>query len=200
MREIVAPGEIVWETPVRSQNTYISNGKTYSKVLGMKDSAANDVIPLAGSWSPRIDDSVVGIVSEVKAKVYIIELSYFGKALLIPSKYDNYELREGDMLSAIIKDVEGRRTIILKEPQPLKGGTLLNIRPKKIPRVIGKKSTMIKQIADITGTHIVVGMNGLVWLNGGNTALAVKALLKIEREAHMQGLTEAIKIFLEQNK
>lgn len=200
MREIVTPGEVVWETPIRSNNTYISNGKTYSKVLGMKDSTANDVIPLAGAWSPRIDDSVVGIVSGVKAKVYIIDLSYFGKALLIPGKYDNYEFKIGDMLSAIIKDVEGRKTIILKDPQQLKGGTLLNIKPKKIPRVIGKKSTMIKQVAELTGSHIIVGMNGLVWLNEGNIGLAVRALLKIEREAHTQGLTEAIKEFLEQNK
>ena len=42
---------------------------------------------------PRIEDSVIGIVAEVKPKVFIIDLSYFGRALLIPGKYDKYEYR-----------------------------------------------------------------------------------------------------------
>lgn len=198
MRNIVTPGDIVSESPVRIRNTYISNGKTYSKVLGILED--KEVVPLEGSWTPRIDDSVVGIVSEVKPKVYIIDLSYFGKGLLIPGKYDNYEYNIGDVINAIIKDVEGKKTIILQEPKILEGGAVLSIKPKKIPRVIGKKSTMIRQIADATGSHIVVGMNGLVWLSGGNVALATEALLKIEREAHLHGLTDMIKNFLDERK
>ncbi len=59
---------------------------------------------------------------------------------------------------------------------------------------------MIRQIAEATGTHIVVGMNGLIWLKDGNITLATEALLKIEREAHLSGLTETIKNFLEEKK
>lgn len=199
MREIVTPGDMVSEKAVREPNTYIYEGKTYSKVLGIKDEK-NQIIPLEGVWNPRVDDSIIGIVSEVKAKVYIIDISYFGRALLIPSKFDNYEFETGDVINAIIKDVEAKKTIILTEPQKLIGGTILSIKPKKIPRVIGKKSTMIRQIADATGTHIVVGMNGLIWLNGGNLILATEALLKIEREAHLSGLTDTIKNFLDEKK
>lgn len=199
MREIVTPGDMVSEKAIRAPNTYISDGRTYSKVLGIKDDKSQ-IIPLEGVWIPRVDDSVIGIVSEVKAKVYIIDISYFGRALLIPGKYDNYEFETGDVINAIIKDVEAKKTIILTEPQKLDGGTILSIKPKKIPRVIGKKSTMIRQIADATGTHIIVGMNGLIWLNGGNLVLATEALLKIEREAHLSGLTDTIKNFLDEKK
>jgi len=199
MRDIVTPGDMVFETAIRAPNTYISEGKTYSKVLGIKDDKSQ-IIPLEGVWTPRVDDSVIGIVSEVKAKVYIIDISYFGRALLIPSKFDNYEFETGDVINAIIKDVEAKKTIILTEPQKLNGGTILSIKPKKIPRVIGKKSTMIRQIAEATGTHIVVGMNGLIWLNGGNITLATEALLKIEKEAHLSGLTDTIKNFLDEKK
>jgi exosome complex component RRP4 len=199
MRDIVTPGDMVSESAIRAPNTYISQGRTYSKVLGIKDDKGI-VIPLEGVWTPRIDDSVIGIVSEVKAKVYIIDLAYFGRALLIPGKYDNYEFTEGDVINAIIKNVEGKNTIILNEPQQLRGGTILSIKPKKIPRVIGKKSTMIRQIAEATGSHIIVGMNGLIWLNGGNIVLATEALIKIEREAHISGLTDTIKNFLDEKK
>jgi len=200
MRNIVIPGELVQETPVRKPNTYVSNGKTYSKILGMLDESTKEIIPLEGAWDPRVNDSVVGIVSEVKNKVYIIDLSYFGKSLLIASKYDRFELEVGDMISAIIKDIEGKSTIILNDAQQLKGGTVLSVKPKKIPRIIGKKSTMIKQIADSTGSHIVVGMNGLIWLKDGDVALATEAILKIEREAHTHGLTDSIKNFLIEKK
>jgi exosome complex component RRP4 len=200
MREIVLPGDMISEKPARIFNAFVQNGRTYSKVLGIFDDSANEIIPLEGSWNPRVDDSVVGIVTEARGKVFIVDLSYFGRALIIPGKYDKFEFEPGTMVSAIIKDMEGKNTIILTEPKVLEGGTILSIKPKKIPRVIGKKSTMVRQIAEYTGTHIVVGMNGLIWLKGGNITLATEVLLKIEREAHLSGLTDAIKLYLEEQK
>ena len=200
MRQIVTPGELIEGHVLRIRNAYTQNGKTYSSVLGMYEDSTKEVIPLEGVWNPRIEDVVIGIVQEVRNKVYIIDLSYFGRSLLISGKYDKYEFNNGDVISAVIKDVEEKNTLILTDPEPLKGGMILNIKPKKIPRVIGKKSTMIRQIADATKTHIIVGMNGLIWMEGGNTTLATEALLKIEREAHLPGLTETIKIFLDERK
>ncbi len=198
MRSIVLPGDMVSDrNNMRTYNTFGERDRRYSKVLGIYDEKARDVIPLEGAWTPRIDDSVVGVVSEVKPKVYILDLAYQGRALLIPGKYDKYELAEGDVVGAMVKDIEGRQTIILKEPEILKSGTIIRIKPKKVPRVIGKKSTMITQIANATQCRIIVGMNGLIWLSGGNVALAIETLLKVEREAHTSGLTDAIKDFLE---
>ncbi|HIH49944.1 MAG: KH domain-containing protein [Candidatus Micrarchaeaceae archaeon] len=200
MRDMIIPGDMVSDKPLRIANGFIQNGKTYSKVLGVYDAAERTIIPLEGSWMPRLEDSVVGIITEARPKVYIVDLSYFGRALLIPGKYDRYEFQPGDIISALIKNIEGKNTIILEDPKPLEGGTILSIKPKKIPRVIGKKSTMVRQIAEYSGTHIVVGMNGLIWLKDGNIALATEALLKVEREAHLSGLTDTIKNFLEKNK
>jgi exosome complex component RRP4 len=198
--EIVTPGEIVADNKIRMHNAFSQNGKTYSSVLGIKDERTNEIVSLEGVWDPRPEDSVVGIVSEDRGKVYIIDLSYFGRAILVPGKYEKYELNPGDIINAIIKDIEGKKTVVLKDARVLKGGTILSIKPKKIPRVIGKKSTMIRQIAEATGSHIVVGMNGLIWLSGGNMQLATETLLKIEREAHLSGLTETIKNFLDEKK
>lgn len=200
MRSIVTPGELISEDKIIARNTFTQNGKTYSKVLGIYEDSAGEIIPLEGAWNPRTEDVVVGIVEEIKNKIYIVNLAYFRRSLLIPGKYDTYELSNGDMISAVIKDVEDNNTIILTDPRVLRGGTILQIKPKKIPRVIGKKSTMIRQIAESTGTHIIVGMNGLIWMNGGNLTLATETMLKIERDAHLSGLTEMIKKFLDERK
>jgi exosome complex component RRP4 len=97
----------------------------------------------------------------------------------------------------VIKDIEGKKTIILTDPKVLGRGTMLRIKPSKVPRVIGKQSTMVKQIIEATKSQIVVGVNGIVWMSGGDTSLAIRAVLKIEGEAHVAGLTERIKHMLE---
>ena len=47
-----------------------------------------------------------------------------------------------------------------------KGGIIVDIAPTKVPRLIGKKGSMINMIKDKTKCKIVVGQNGLVWVKG----------------------------------
>ena len=196
MRSIVLPGDQIDGGAERSRNTYRSGDASFSKVLGIYDESRGDVVPLEGPWMPAANDSVVGTISDVKSKLYIVDIQYFGRALLIPGKYDTYEFAAGDVLSAMVKDVEGRNTVILSDPQQLSGGVLVKVKPKKIPRIIGKKSTMVSQIAEATDTRIVVGMNGLIWISGRNVALAIEAIMKVQNEAHTSGLTNSIRDFL----
>lgn len=197
MRQIVFPGEVVVEKPLRMANTFVEDNKAFSKILGLYEGSEGEIIPLEGVWDPQIGDTIVGIVAESRNRVYEIELSYFRKGLLIPGRFDKYELNYGDVIQAEIKDIEGNKTIVLSDPRVLKGGTILEIKPMKVPRIIGKKSTMVKQIADSTKSQIVVGVNGIVWIRGGNSTLAIEAILRIQDEAHVQGLTERIKRMLE---
>lgn len=197
-REIVVPGDIISEKPEHIENTYVYSNKTYSKVLGIYDSASRSLVPLEGSWKPRRDDSVVGIVTEVKNKVYIVDLSYFGKSFIIVGKYDEYAFKEGDVFYGEVKDIESRKNVVIKDAKKLEGGMIIHVKPKKVLRIIGKKSTMVRQISDITGTEIIIGLNGIIWLNGGRMDMAIKTIFKIEREAHKRGLTDAIKSYLEE--
>jgi exosome complex component RRP4 len=199
MRNIVLPGEIVADSPQRIQNSYIENGKTYSKIMGMYEPNSRGIIPLEGSWNPNPEDTVVGVVLEPKGKVYIIDLKFFGRCLLIPNKFEDYAFEPGDVIEAKITDVENRKTIILGGGKLLEGGKIIRVKPKKVLRVIGKKNTMIDQIKAITKTDIVVGLNGIIWLRGGDIDLATDAIFKIEREAHVSGLTESIRQYLETN-
>ena len=76
-----------------------------------------------------------------------------------------------------------------------KGGIIVDIAPTKVPRLIGKKGSMINMIKDKTGCKIVVGQNGLVWVKGKqDMEQIVKDTIKlIEKEAHTSGLTDRIK-------
>ncbi|MDE1833275.1 MAG: hypothetical protein KGH58_02550 [Candidatus Micrarchaeota archaeon] len=200
MKQIIVPGEVVSQSQARMDNAYVENGKTYSKVMGLYDEEHKSVIPLEGPWKPRIDDAVIGIVSEEKNKVYEVDLGFFGRTLLIVGKFDRESYKVGDIIEATIKDIEDRKTIILTRARPLEGGTVLAVKPAKVARVIGKANTMVKQISEAAKTYIIVGMNGMIWMRGGNIALATEAIRKIEAEAHISGLTERIRLMLEQNK
>ena len=81
-------------------------------------------------------------------------------------------------------------------------GTLVEITPTKVPRVIGKKGSMLKILKDYLNVEVVVGKNGRILVigeEGEREAIAALAIKKIEREAHVSGLTERIKRFIEQS-
>ena len=61
---------------------------------------------------------------------------------------------------------------------------------------------MVKMVRDSTFTKIIVGLNGLIWLDGipENVIVAMEALRIIEEEAHLEGLTDRISKYLESRK
>lgn len=198
MKEMVFPGQMLQQAERKPHHTYAEKGKLYSSIVGIYDTESGSITPLEGSWKPRIGDIVVGVVVGARAerKVYNVDLCYHGNGLLIEDKFSRSEFGLGDVLEVEVKSIENKRNILLERPKLLKGGTLMRIKPSKVPRVIGRSDTMIKQIAELTNSTIAVGTNGIIWLNGGNIAAAKLAILTIEREAHTQGLTAKIKDIL----
>lgn len=78
----------------------------------------------------------------------------------------------------------------------LRGGRLIEIIPAKVPRIIGRKGSMINLIKTETNCRLIIGQNGRVWVSGKNleTELLVEKIIrKIEKEAHTSGLTDRIK-------
>ena len=195
MKRIVVPGEYIKED-ARLPFAYIEKDKAYSKVIGLYDEEKDTIIPLEGGYVPHVGDEIIGVIISERNGVYEVDIQQFNKCILITGKRDEY-IEEGTVISAKVKSIENRRTIIVEMPRKLIGGMLIYIKPTKIPRVIGRNNTMIKMLTELTKTHIAVGMNGLVWLKGGNIALAIEALLRIENEAHIGGLTNRIKLMLE---
>jgi exosome complex component RRP4 len=107
-------------------------------------------------------------------------------------------LRVGDAVVVQVEQLEntGRIgvTMLGDGLGKLEGGTLANVSPAKIPRVIGKGGSMIQTIQRATGCEIVVGQNGRLWIDGPDDGvLKVRAALRlIEEEGHRRGLTERV--------
>jgi len=200
MKKIVLPGELISNGIKKLDHTYISNSNTYAAVVGMYNEERGTLIPLEGVWLPNIGEGVVGAVTSERNNVYRVMLTDFVEGLIILDRYSREYFKVGDVIRATISEVERKNRVILERYSLLRGGILLNIKPVKIPRVIGRGDTMIKQLTDLTGSQIVVGRNGLIWINKGNVDLAISALIKIENEAHTSGLTERIKQMLETNR
>jgi exosome complex component RRP4 len=196
MKSIVIPGDRI-NDGVSSNGAYVEDGKNYASVMGFYDEGGKRVVPLEGMWLPKIEDTVVGVVVNAgRNNSYTIDLNTFRTGVLLLGKYSRSTLKAGEMIEAIVDRINGKKEVILSRPRELRGGIAIKVKPTKIPRVLGKANTMANQIAELTKCDMVIGSNGIVWIRGGDTALAIEAIRRIEREAHLSGLTERIKEML----
>jgi exosome complex component RRP4 len=102
----------------------------------------------------------------------------------------------GDLVSAKISSVDEVYEAQLTGPRILEGGYVISVKPARVPRIIGKKKSMIEIIRNYTGSRISVGQNGLIWIKEGNLPLAIRALRMVEENAYKSGLTDRIGEFL----
>ena len=199
MQRIVVPGEKVANAPVRIENTISDKNGTFACVIGFFDDERKVLIPLEGVWQPRSGDTVIGMVEEDKGTMLIININAPYKGLAL-TKFLEADITTGDTIAATVKDLEKGGSVMLLKPTKLQGGKLISVSPSKIPRIIGSGNSMVKQISDGTGTKIIIGLNGIIWLSGGKTDVATSAILKIQEEAHTSGLTDRIKKMVSNTK
>jgi len=215
-RQIVAPGEVLAEGMdyLPGDGAYRSGKRIYASILGLAEFKGRlvRVIPLSGRYIPKKDDPVIAIVREVRYNTWELDINspYPGIMLLGDALEKFVDLSKesltkyynvGDTLICKIKNVDDNMNVYLTAKGPglrkLNEGRIIEVLPAKIPRIIGKNASMIKMIKEYTGSRIFVGQNGRIWIHGGNEDLAIKAIKKIEREAHISGLTDRIKEMLE---
>ncbi|MFH0832979.1 MAG: exosome complex RNA-binding protein Rrp4 [Candidatus Aenigmatarchaeota archaeon] len=213
-RRVVIPGELLGEGH-SGHGTFEEDGKIISKVVGLAEEkeGLHFVIPLSGIYNPKRGDGVIGRIEDVIFSKWIVDINSPYQAVLPLSeatdefidmtkveltKYFDYE----DLIFAEISTVTKTKNVQLsmrnRKCRKLKGGRLIRVTPAKVPRIIGKGGSMVEMIKDLTGTQIVVGQNGLVWVKGDNEGIAAEAVLIIEEKSHISGLTEHIKSVLEE--
>lgn len=192
-KKIVVPGEEVKGKVLN--NVYEEKGKKYSKVFGLfyKKEDFSKIVPLKGRYVPRPGDYVIGIIIDVKFGGYVVDINSPYSAFLSTQKEYDF----GDVLFAKVGGVNEVKNVSLNQDRKLFGGDVVEISSVKIPRVIGKKNSMLNLLKEKTGCEIFIGRNGRIWLRGKNPAKAEEAILRIEKEAHISGLTERITKFLE---
>ncbi|VVB65901.1 Exosome complex component Rrp4 [Candidatus Gugararchaeum adminiculabundum] len=196
MNKIILPGEKVSDKPEQMPGTYIHDGKTYADVISLYDEEGKKSVPLEGMYLPRAEDYIVGVVCDVRFAGYNINIApSFNAFLSGRESRDKFEL--GDVVFAKIAEVDEVNSVALTDARRLTGGKMIEVSPVKIPRVIGKKNSMVNMIIDSTKSEVYIGRNGRIWMSGGDIELTVRAIQKVEQEAHVSGLTDRVKKFLE---
>ncbi len=201
-KRIVVPGELVTEQRKKiGEHVFVESGKAYADSLGLLQENEDSVrvIPLQGRYMPRRGDLVVGIVAQVEFSGYTIDINSFYYSFLRKTELRK-PLDKGMVISAKISDVDEIREAHLENVRVFYGGEVMDVSPVKVPRIIGKKGSMLQVLKDGTGSSIMAGRNGRVWIKDGNIPLLKKAIRKIEAEAHLSNLTERIKAFIDEEK
>jgi exosome complex component RRP4 len=213
-REVVVPGQLLAEGRYRpSYGTYDENGKIYSTLVGLAELRGNTVkvVALEGAYIPKEGDLVIGIITIVAGNNWKVDIGgpygaslHANNALRRPYSDDISEYMDiGDVISAevIAFDRQSGPFLSMKGRglRVLEKGMLFDVSPAKIPRIIGRRGSMINMITDHLRIQTVVGQNGRIWIKAPDTAslrLAIKAFKTIEAQAHTSNLTERINSML----
>lgn len=220
-KAIVVPGDILAEGMdyLPAGGAFRENDKVISAQVGVVEINGRlvKIIPLAGAYVPKKDDVVIGRVSDVSYSNWFVDIGYaFDGVMSLKDGTTDFvergaELSDyygiGDFVVARVSNVTKSKMIDLSMKGPglrkLIGGKIATICPIKVPRVIGKMGTMVTMIKDYTGCHIIVGQNGRIWISGATSEdelTASQAIELIEQNAHISGLTDVVKEFLEKKK
>src|SRR3990170_5654770 len=209
-KQLVTPGELLAEGEYQAgENTYMDGNKIYAQRIGLADldNKRVNVVALRAFYVPKVGDIVIGAVTEVGFNGWTIDIRAPYEALLRasdvlsrPFKPQSDELSQvldaGDLIVAKIASYDRAHDPQLTVGEPGLGkitrGQLMKVTPTKVPRVIGRKGSMISVIKQVTGCQIILGVNGVILVTGKTPAdeeLAMKAIQKIEEESHTSGLT-----------
>ena len=208
-KELVIPGQILADDEYYSgRGTFKENGKICSSLMGLVSLRNKKirVIPLKSKYVPKKGDVVIGKINDVRFSMWDVDINSPYSGILPAFEVFGREKKElnrvfdvGDVLFLRVVDVDEIKKAKLglkgRGMGKFKGGIIVDIAPTKVPRLIGKKGSMINMIKDKTKCKIVVGQNGLVWIKGKpNMEQLTKDTIKlIEAEAHTSGLTNKIK-------
>jgi len=215
-RDLVIPGDVLFEGRIRTgDNTYRTQGKVCATRIGLVEYGRGivSVIALEARYNPLVGDLVVGKVVNIELGYWNVEIDAPSAAVLnVPDAIDAPFrpdivmpdiLDVGDIIVANIVDLDRRRTPILsilgRGLGKAEEGLIINITPSKIPRLIGKKGSMVNMILKETGCRIVIGQNGRILIHGRTREqeeIVVDVVDKIEREAHTTGLTNRIQEYI----
>jgi exosome complex component RRP4 len=220
-KQLVTPGELLAEGDyLPGENTYMEETKIYAQRIGLvdNDNKKVNVVALRAFYMPKMGDIVIGTVIEVGFNGWTVDIKAPYTALLRasdvlsrPFKPQNDELSAvltaGDLIVAKVASYDRAHDPQLTVGEPGLGkitrGQLLHVTPTKIPRVIGRKGSMISMIKQETNCQIILGVNGVILVTGKTVEeedLAISVIKKIDQESHTSGLTDRITQLLKEKK
>lgn len=220
-RQLVTPGDLLAEgNYAAGENTFKENDKLYATRVGLVDYDERrvSVVALKAFYIPNIGDTIIGKVTDVTIGGWLLDINAPYPAMLRasdvmersfhPQKDELTSIFDvGDLIIAKIVSYDRTRDPLLSIREPGLGkitqGQIVEVTPTKIPRIIGRKGSMISMIKQETNCQIILGQNGLALIRGKNPEderLAVMAIHKIEDESHTSGLTDRVTEMLKKEK
>ncbi len=220
-KQIVTPGDLIAEGDyLAGLNTHREGNKIYASRLGLVeyDQRKVHVVALNTSYIPSIGDQVIGRIADVNMSGWTVDINSPYPAVLRASEALNRPfspqrddlsrfLDVGDLVIAVIIGFDRTRdpSLTIREPGlgKISQGQIIMVSPAKIPRVIGRKGSMVSMIKNETGCKIIVGKNGPILISGEkpeDEGLAIMAIQKIEQEAHTSGLTDRVSEMMKKEK
>ena len=214
----VIPGEVITTGSYRSeQNTFAEGEKIISSIIGLSDirDGSVRVIPLTGGYLPEDDDLVIGKIVSHSAMSWQVDINscyegmlpasdVFGRDFSSHSDDLTSKLVNGDLIAARIVNSDKTRdpllTISGRELGKIDSGELMYLSPSKVPRLIGKRGSMIQMIESATNANVTIGQNGLIVIvcdDSNGLIKAINAVELIEEQAHVANLTDKVNEMLE---
>ncbi len=217
-RKYVIPGDVVTTGPFRpEQNVILEGEKIISTTIGISEIYEDSVrvITLTGKYIPKIDDLVIGKVNSHTSLSWELDINscyvgflpaqdVFGRDFSAHADELATKLKTGDLVAARIANFDRTRdplvTISDRDLGKIDSGDLVKISPSKVPRLIGKRGSMIQMIEMATNAAVTIGQNGWVVVSCETTEgllKAKKAIEMVDQKAHVANLTDQIKEMLE---
>ncbi len=217
-RKYVIPGDLVTTGPFRpEQNVILEGNKIISTTIGISEIYDDSVrvIPLTGKYIPKINDIVIGKVISHTSLSWELDINscyvgflpaqdVFGRDFSAHADELASKLKSGDLVAARIANFDRTRdplvTISDRDLGKIDSGDLVKISPSKVPRLIGKRGSMIQMIEMATNAAVTIGQNGWVVVScetPEGLLKAKKAIEMINEKAHVANLTDQVKEMLE---
>ncbi len=217
-RSIVVPGEVLAEglDYLPGEGTWRDGERIKARQLGLLDVKGRQirVIPLAGKYLPRKGDLIIGRVTNINLHGWQVDINSPYPAMLplanatstfIPRGADlSRFFNIGDYIVTKVVNVSSQNIVDLTMKGPglrkLQGGRIFMVTPAKVPRIIGHNGSMIRLIKQATNARIIIGQNGVCHIQAEpeEEILAIRAIRIVETYSHVQGLTDAVKRYLEE--
>ena len=217
-RKYVIPGDVITTGPFRpEQNVILEGEKIISTTIGISEIYEDTVrvITLTGKYIPKIDDLVIGKVNSHTSLSWELDINscyvgflpaqdVFGRDFSAHADELATKLKTGDLVAARIANFDRTRdplvTISDRDLGTIDSGDLVKISPSKVPRLIGKRGSMIQMIEMATNAAVTIGQNGWVVVScetPEGLLKAKKAIEMVDQKAHVANLTDQIKEMLE---
>lgn len=220
-RQLVTPGELLAEGDyIAGDNTYKDGDKILASRVGLTGMEGQRlyVTALKGGYLPSVGDFVIGKVVDISMSGWVVDINAPYEAMLFVSEAMERPFNPqrdvltqiytlGDLVMAKVLAYDRTRGPVLTTRGSGLGkitrGRVIRITPAKIPRVIGKRGSMVNMLKQETNCYIGIGQNGRILVSGVNPEdedLAILAIHKIEEGAHILGLTDRIRELITEAK